>query len=114
MNMHRQRPIGFWLKRTDELLTQRVGETLAEDGLTRVHWQVLNLSGATSYHDLFDTMKTFVDRAGTAAQTTLLRKVAAVRERARKGITDDEYLRVVTTLQRMVENLENAVLTPTE
>jgi hypothetical protein len=38
-----ERPIGYWLKRTDELLTERLGDVFAGDGLTRVHWQVLNV-----------------------------------------------------------------------
>ncbi|MEX0173769.1 MarR family winged helix-turn-helix transcriptional regulator [Streptomyces sp. LMG1-1-1.1] len=39
------KPIGYLLNRTDEALTRVMDGTLAEFGLTRVAWQVLNLVG---------------------------------------------------------------------
>lgn len=36
-------PIGFWLNRADEALTNRMNEILQTHGLTRVGWQVLNV-----------------------------------------------------------------------
>ncbi|MBB4979781.1 MarR family winged helix-turn-helix transcriptional regulator [Streptomyces nymphaeiformis] len=36
------KPIGYLLNRTDEALTRAMDGTLAEFGLTRVAWQVLN------------------------------------------------------------------------
>ena len=40
----RQRlPIGYWLKRADELLTARIDEAQRENGLTRLDWQALNV-----------------------------------------------------------------------
>lgn len=39
------KPIGYLLNRTDEALTRVMDGTIAEFGLTRVAWQVLNLVG---------------------------------------------------------------------
>lgn len=35
-------PIGYWIKRADALLTARINEAQAANGLTRTEWQVLN------------------------------------------------------------------------
>jgi DNA-binding MarR family transcriptional regulator len=37
------RPLGYWLKRVDELITSRANEALGGLGLTRLHWQTLNI-----------------------------------------------------------------------
>jgi DNA-binding MarR family transcriptional regulator len=37
-----RRPIGYWLKHLDRLIEDTFSRTLAEQGLTRRHWQVLN------------------------------------------------------------------------
>jgi DNA-binding MarR family transcriptional regulator len=38
-----RRPIGFWLKLVDRLIDESFDAVLADAGLTRRHWQVLNL-----------------------------------------------------------------------
>ncbi|MFD9725760.1 MarR family winged helix-turn-helix transcriptional regulator [Streptomyces sp. NPDC059072] len=37
------KPIGYWLSRTDKALTARMNAALADFGLTRLAWQVLNV-----------------------------------------------------------------------
>ncbi|MFJ3879200.1 MarR family winged helix-turn-helix transcriptional regulator [Streptomyces sp. NPDC090077] len=37
------KPIGYWLNRTDRALTTAMDALLAESGLTRLGWQVLNV-----------------------------------------------------------------------
>ncbi|WP_395292387.1 MarR family winged helix-turn-helix transcriptional regulator [Kitasatospora hibisci] len=37
------KPIGYWLNRTDQALTATMNALLAEYGLTRLAWQVLNV-----------------------------------------------------------------------
>lgn len=37
------KPIGYWLNRTDQALTTAMDALLAEFGLTRLGWQVLNV-----------------------------------------------------------------------
>lgn len=70
MNGQKQQPIGFWLKRTDELLTKRSNEALSEVGLTRFHWQALNSifeADTITRDDLFAGLQTFVDSSGLDA-----------------------------------------------
>ncbi|MGC4189725.1 MAG: hypothetical protein QM589_00640 [Thermomicrobiales bacterium] len=40
--MEQMRPIGYWVKRLDRALEARFERTLAAQGLSRRHWQVLN------------------------------------------------------------------------
>jgi DNA-binding MarR family transcriptional regulator len=59
-------PIGFWLKRADELITQRSNEALQEFGLTRPHWQALNSihdAGRMTKEALLEMLRDFVDAA---------------------------------------------------
>jgi DNA-binding MarR family transcriptional regulator len=59
-----QPPIGYWLKHADEVITKHVNQALRDQGLTRFHWQVLNITheaGVTSWAQVIDTMQTFVD-----------------------------------------------------
>ncbi|GGS00937.1 MarR family winged helix-turn-helix transcriptional regulator [Streptomyces nojiriensis] len=37
------KPIGYWLNRTDQALTASMDAALAEFGLTRLGWQILNV-----------------------------------------------------------------------
>lgn len=44
MSEHKkQLPIGYWLRRADELLTRRIDEAQRANGLTRLAWQALNV-----------------------------------------------------------------------
>ncbi len=40
------RPIGYWVKLLDRLIDRSFDETLGGEGLTRRHWQVLNVMRA--------------------------------------------------------------------
>jgi DNA-binding MarR family transcriptional regulator len=39
----KRRPIGYWLKRLDRLIEDGFERTLIDQGLTRRHWQLLNV-----------------------------------------------------------------------
>lgn len=56
------RPIGFWLKHLDNLIEQSFGRCLAEDGLSRRHWQTMNVlkQGAVADQDLTEAMRPFL------------------------------------------------------
>ena len=61
-----KRPIGYWLKQVDQLLTERIDEAQAVHGVTRTDWQILNLlkeNGRASDELIFSVMHTFVDAA---------------------------------------------------
>ena len=40
-----RKPIGYWLKHLDRLIEDAFDHTLADDNLSRRHWQVLNILG---------------------------------------------------------------------
>ena len=65
------RPIGYWLKHVDRLIEDTFSRTLAEHGLTRRHWQVLNtLAGdPASPAELAKALDPFL-RDDQAGQTT--------------------------------------------
>jgi len=61
-----ERPIGYWLKRADEAITQSVNEALGGLGLTRVNWQALALvrrSGVATSQQLHREMRDLVGAA---------------------------------------------------
>jgi len=60
----KQQPIGYWLKRADEVITEHVDRILSDNGFTRFRWQVLNIvyqAGTITRGGIFDTMQTFID-----------------------------------------------------
>lgn len=77
MENRRNLPIGYWLKKTDELLTARIDAAQRDNGLTRLGWQILNVvrdaDGATR-DAIADTLRPFADAA------TLDRELAGLSE----------------------------------
>ena len=63
-----RKPIGYWLKSAHDALDHSLDGALGDQGLTRTHWQMLNLLHETdapaTKTQLFETMQTFVDEAG--------------------------------------------------
>lgn len=41
--MNEKRPLGFWLKLVDSLISEQFTESLEEHGVTRKQWQLLNV-----------------------------------------------------------------------
>jgi DNA-binding MarR family transcriptional regulator len=57
-------PIGFWLKKVDQLLTEQIDEIQASNGVSRLEWQALNTlfeTGGASQEELHDILATFTD-----------------------------------------------------
>jgi hypothetical protein len=56
-----ERPIGYWLKHLDRLIDQALDRCLAEDGLSRRHWQVMNVlaRGPVGERDLAEALQPF-------------------------------------------------------
>jgi DNA-binding MarR family transcriptional regulator len=106
---------------------------LAEEGLTRRHWQVLNtLAGGTTGQDGLDrALAPFLEgttcadvvadlegrgwvrreggialtATGSAAHAALRERVAVNRRRVTEGISAEEYASAVGVLERMAANL---------
>lgn len=135
------RPIGYWLRTADQAITADFERTLATRGLTRFHWQVLNLvadAATIARSELLASMRAFVDRAGlevliqeladrgwlTSAASLALTDdgrsehaavaalVQATRLRLMQGTTAEEYQTVVRVLERMIGNLGAADAEP--
>jgi len=62
MKIGERRPIGYWLKHLDRLIEDTFSRTLASQGLTRRHWQVLNTlaHGSASPADLTKALDPFL------------------------------------------------------
>jgi DNA-binding MarR family transcriptional regulator len=63
-NIAKHKPIGYWLKHADEVITAHVDRVLGDNGFTRSRWQVLNIvyqAGTITKSGVFDTMQTFID-----------------------------------------------------
>lgn len=90
-NAMSQLPIGYWLKHTDELITQRSNQVLSNHGFTRSRWQVLNIffeaDGPLSKARVFDIMQTFID---ARQLETILEGL--LHERWLVSIEPDQYL----------------------
>jgi hypothetical protein len=57
-------PIGYWLKRADNLLTEQINKAQAAHGVSRSDWQALNKlneRGSASKERILESMRTFVD-----------------------------------------------------
>ncbi len=136
--MQDQRPVGWWVRRLDELLEEGLDGVVAEEGLTRRHWQLLQsvAGGPVPRAELHAALGTFAgpehldavladlagrdwlaDDAGTlsltadgrAAHERLATAVGAFRRRVADGLTAEEYAVVVAGLARMVANVERAL-----
>ena len=133
--MQQQRPVGWWVKRLDELLERGLDDVVAAEGLSRRHWQVLDsLAAAPSARpELAAALASFatpgqldvvvadlaardwveegggllaLTHDGRGAHGRLAGAVAAFRRRVAEGLSAEEYAATVAGLARMVANLE--------
>ena len=59
----KDKPIGYWLKHADNVITEHIDRVLSENGFTRSRWQVLNIvyqAGTIMRKALVDTMQNFI------------------------------------------------------
>jgi DNA-binding MarR family transcriptional regulator len=57
-------PIGYWLKRADEVLTKRIDAAQRSNGLRRLEWQALNViheRRKATRNEIVDTLRPFAD-----------------------------------------------------
>ena len=126
-------PIGYWVKEIDRMLEESFVRLLAEEGLTRRHWQVLNTlaSGAVGQAEVDRALAPFLTaeapstapvvedliargwvgrparltEQGRVAHARLTERVSASRRAIIDGISDEEYTAAVNVLERMAGNL---------
>jgi hypothetical protein len=134
-----QRPIGWWVKRLDQLLEEVLDGALAADGLTRRHWQVLHAldSGGLDERHLREVLAPFgrpaevgaalgdlvergwVTRTGTGqlvqtedgrvADERVGGRISQLRRAVTEGLCAEEYERTLAALERMVGNAERVL-----
>ncbi len=136
--MDSTKPIGYWLKRLDELIETNLDHALEPFGLQRRHWQTLNLvaAGDRRSGDVAAELAPFLessDRAesllnelidtgwlqrtddlfdftdsGRSRFETAHSAVTTARTRVGEGLSRRDYETTVATLQIMCQNLERA------
>ncbi|MFI6845062.1 MarR family winged helix-turn-helix transcriptional regulator [Kitasatospora sp. NPDC050467] len=79
------KPIGYWLNRTDQALTGHMNAMLAEFGLTRLAWQVLNVVEDDPQATDADVLTVLAANAGADALTAAVEQVLADGWAARPG-----------------------------
>jgi DNA-binding MarR family transcriptional regulator len=123
-----RKPIGYWLKQVDTLLEDAVAAGLAEQGVSRREWQVLNVLATADGGDPraalapFDGVEQALARlsergwvagerlteAGGRAHAQVAEHIGQVRRRAVEGVSLLEYEATVDVLRRMAANLSPA------
>ncbi|KPC65317.1 MarR family winged helix-turn-helix transcriptional regulator [Streptomyces chattanoogensis] len=71
------KPIGYWLNRTDKALTRYMNAMLAEFGLTRTAWQVLNVVKEAPQAADAEVLATLTANATVATLTAAIETVIA-------------------------------------
>ncbi|MBC2879058.1 MarR family transcriptional regulator [Streptomyces sp. TYQ1024] len=70
------KPIGYWLNRTDRALTRAMDGILAEHGLTRTAWQILNVvragRGTVADDEVLSVLAANADAAALRAAVRVL------------------------------------------
>jgi DNA-binding MarR family transcriptional regulator len=129
-------PIGYWIKQVDQLLTDGIDTIQARFGMTRSHWQIINLLSEEPLikkQRLLETMRPFMDQAaaeqalaelsykglvavlgddvsltdtGKKQHTECFEQQKECRQSVMKDITPDAYQTTIQTLQKIVENLK--------
>ena len=130
----KKKPIGYNLKKADNLLTDGINRIHSELGITRLDWQILNtiheatsagrsaeltMLGAFASPESLDRAITALQSKGLISQheplsltehgrelhTSALQKQLAFRNQAMTGISEEAYLTVITTLEKLINNL---------
>jgi len=129
-------PIGYWIKKADELLTKGIDNIQLKFGIDRTSWQILNLikeNDTIRKAELAKLMQPFADENILAnilfslEQENLLNKQSQTLALTAKGVTlhkacfeeqkifrqksiqnisEGEYQTTILTLKKLVENLQ--------
>ncbi|MFE0605810.1 MarR family winged helix-turn-helix transcriptional regulator [Streptomyces sp. NPDC058892] len=107
-------PIGYWLNRTDQALTAAMNALLADCGLTRLAWQVLNVveDAPRSTDEAVRTV--LAANAGTEALTTTIEALLSGgwmmrTEPGRLALTDEGHARLTDVGLRVGDFRERSI-----
>lgn len=131
-------PVGYWIKKADDLLTKGINKIHLSFNIKRTEWQILhyiNESNSISEEKLVFVMEPFADKSavenilsdfekeelsikesntfsitqkGHELHNSCFTQQQLFRQKTMSGITDEEYKITVITLQKMVENMLRA------
>ncbi|GAA3907533.1 MarR family winged helix-turn-helix transcriptional regulator [Actinoplanes auranticolor] len=130
-------PLGYWIKEVDRRIEDTFGRLLADEGVTRRHWQVLTTlaRGDASRSELDTALAPFaptvrpqvddlirrgwvtevaggpgvrLTTAGRAAHDRVAERVRVFRARVAEGLSEREYATLVALLERVAGNLTPA------
>lgn len=128
-------PIGYYLKKVDNLLTQGINKIHSEFDITRIQWQILSLisqdneanrekviEALTEFADkevLKDTISLLISRnlinenkfltltrKGKDLFNSCLEKQKAFRQKAMRNISEQEYMQIIRSLEKIIDNLK--------
>ncbi len=128
-------PIGYYLKKTDNLVTEEINNIHKEFDITRTDWQILNsinenaeinrqilielLSEFVNKENIDNTVAKLIDNQiiyeekylsltekGKELYQKCFAKQKEFRQKAMTNITEDEYLITITTLEKIIDNLK--------
>ncbi|CAN7438020.1 hypothetical protein LJR045_002849 [Microbacterium sp. LjRoot45] len=124
---HEPRPIGYWLRATDRLISREFATAFETEGVTRREWMILNvLDGTVDAPHLADRIQrggkklrslsergwvAEVDGAwtltddGTAAKARLAETVDGIRSKVAGAVSDEDYATTVASLEAMARAL---------
>ncbi|TAH40580.1 MAG: hypothetical protein EYC69_10540 [Bacteroidetes bacterium] len=128
-------PIGYYLKKVDNLISDGINRIHMEAGLTRTDWQILNsiiesenrnrelIANLLSEFETSENINNAITRlinndllkeagsitltdAGNKVFKSCLEKQLLFRQKSMEGISDQEYLQLISTLEKIIENIK--------
>ncbi|MBK8516715.1 MAG: hypothetical protein IPL55_10675 [Saprospiraceae bacterium] len=132
--MKNKLPIGYYLKKADNLLTEGINDIHKEFEINRTQWQILNSineNDSIDRNQIIDILREFADKEtisntidkminseliieGTELKLTekgkdvfkkCFQKQKEFRHKSMKNISEQEYLQTITTLEKIIDNL---------
>ena len=127
-------PIGYYLKKTDHLLTKTIDQIQTSFGISRIQWQMLHSIYAQPHRSRFTLLSPLVEfeneealnglldtllkkglvleeaglsltESGVALQAACWQKQAVFRQQAMAGVSEAAYGQVIDTLKIIINNI---------
>jgi len=128
-------PVGYWIKKADNLITKGINVIQADFGIKRIEWQMLTLiseKGRIDKQAVIDSLKPFADAIavidilqkfvdnklveavagdytlspnGMQLYESCYKKQMAFRKKAAKNISEEDYECTIRSLMQLVANL---------
>jgi DNA-binding MarR family transcriptional regulator len=133
--MKNKSPIGYYLKKADNLLTEGINDIHKEFNINRTQWQILNSlneSNSIDRNKIIDVLIEFADKEsisntieimknrelikedeqleltenGTDVFNKCFQRQTEFRNKFMKNISEQEYLQTITALEKIIVNLK--------